>query len=165
MKAYMHKHLQLAELVRDPRNVDLLTMLQGDPRMNISELARRMGMSAPAVRERLAKLEDAHVIQGYRLDLNAAALGWPLQAYIRIRPMPGQLPKIAKLAESMPQVAECYRITGEDCIILRVYLESVETLDQVLDKFLAFGQTTTSLVQSTIVPSRTPPLPSRLPRR
>jgi len=155
----MPKYLQLAELVRDPRNVELLTLLQDDPRMNVSELARRMGMSAPAVRERLARLEDAQVIQGYRLDLNAAALGWPLQAYVRVRPMPGQLPKIAKLAASMPQVAECHRITGEDCFILRVYLESVETLDQVLDKFLALGQTTTSLVQSTIVPPRTPPLP------
>jgi Lrp/AsnC family leucine-responsive transcriptional regulator len=165
MKAYMNKHLHLADLVRDPRNIDLLALLQKDPRMNVSELARRMGMSAPAVRERLARLEDAQVIQGYRLDLNAAALGWPLQAYIRIRPMPGQLPKIARLAASLPQVAECYRITGEDCFIVRVYLESVETLDQVLDKFLAFGQTTTSLIQSTIVPSRTPPLPSSLPRR
>jgi Lrp/AsnC family leucine-responsive transcriptional regulator len=155
----MPKYLQLAELVRDPRNVELLTLLQDDPRMNVSELARRMGMSAPAVRERLARLEDARVIQGYRLDLNAAALGWPLQAYVRVRPMPGQLSKITKLAASMPQVAECHRITGEDCFILRVYLESVETLDQVLDKFLALGQTTTSLVQSTIVPSRTPPLP------
>jgi Lrp/AsnC family leucine-responsive transcriptional regulator len=145
--------------------VELLTLLQEDPRIGVSELARRVGMSAPAVRERLARLEDARVIQGYRLDLNAAALGWPLQAYVRIRPMPGQLPRIAKLAASMPQVAECHRITGEDCFILRVYIESVESLDKVLDRFLAFGQTTTSLIQSTIVPARMPPLPSRAPRK
>ncbi len=159
----MKKGLQSSELVRDRRNVEILTLLQEDPRMGISELARRMGMSAPAIRERLARLEDAHVIQGYRLELNAAALGWPLQAYVRIRPMPGQLPKIARLAASMPQVAECHRITGEDCFILRIYLESVETLDRVLDRFLAFGQTTTSLVQSTIVPPKAPPLPPRVP--
>src|SRR5271165_2236686 len=115
MKAHMANHLRPSELVHDSRNVELLTLLQEDPRMNISELARRMGMSAPAVRERLARLEDARVIRGYRLDLDAAALGWPLQAYVRIRPMPGQLPKIAKLAASMQQVAECHRITGEDC--------------------------------------------------
>lgn len=158
----MANHLQPSDLVRDPRNVELLALLQENPRMNVSELARRVGMSAPAVRERLARLEDAHVIQNYRLELNAAALGWPLQAYVRIRPMPGQLPKVAKLAASMPQVAECHRITGEDCFILRIYLESVETLDHVLDKFLVYGQTTTSLVQSTVVAPRTPPLPPKV---
>ncbi len=163
MKAFMKNNLQASELVSDPRNAEILALLQEDPRMGISELARRVGMSAPAIRERLARLEDARVIQGYRLDLNAAALGWPLQAYVRIRPMPGQLPKITKLAASMPQVAECHRITGEDCLILRIYLESVETLDRVLDRFLVFGQTTTSLIQSTIVPPKAPPLPPRVP--
>lgn len=73
--------------------------------------------------------------------------------------MPGQLSKIAELAASLPQVAECHRITGEDCFILKVYLASIESMDNVLDRFLVFGQTTTSIVQSSPVPLREPPLP------
>lgn len=151
----------MTNLLADPRNIELLRLLQEDPRANIAELARRIGMSAPSVRERLTRLEEAGVIRGYRLDLDPGALGWPITAYVRIRPMPGQLAKIAELATSIPQVAECHRITGEDCFILKVYLATIESMDGILDRFLAFGQTTTSLVQSSPVPLRQPPLPDR----
>ena len=159
MKAKLPIRLSHPDAVRDARDAQLLRLLQADARSSVSALARRMGMSAPAVRERMARLEDAGVIRGYRLDVDAAALGWPIQAYVRIRPMPGKLSKLAELATAMPQVAECHRITGEDCLILRIYVRSLATLDEVLDRFLAFGQTTTSLIQSTIVPRRSPPLP------
>ncbi len=127
--------------------------------MGVTELARRVGMSGPAVKERLTRLEEAGVIRGYRLELDPRALGWPITAYVRVRPMPGQLNKIAELAASIPQVCECHRVTGEDCFVLKVYLASIETLDSVLDRFLAFGQTTTSIVQSSPVVGRSPPLP------
>jgi Lrp/AsnC family leucine-responsive transcriptional regulator len=152
-------NLQFDELLLDARNVELLRLLDGDPRASVSELARRIGMSAPAVKERLTRLEEAGVILGYRLDLSAKALGWPITAFIRVRPMAGQLPRIIELAESIPQVVECHRITGEDCFILKVHLDALENMDQILDRFLAYGQTTTSIVQSTPVPLRTPPLP------
>lgn len=148
-----------AKLLSDPLNVELLRRLVADPRVTTSEVARSIGMSAPAVRERVQRLEEAGVIRGYRLDLDPGALGWPITAYVRIRPMPGQLAKIAELAASIPQVAECHRITGEDCFILKVYLATIESMDGILDRFLAFGQTTTSLVQSSPVPLRQPPLP------
>jgi Lrp/AsnC family transcriptional regulator, leucine-responsive regulatory protein len=151
----------MTSLLADARNIELIRLLQEDPRANIAELARRIGMSAPSVRERLTRLEEAGVIRGYRLDLDPGALGWPITAYVRIRPMPGQLAKIAELATSIPQVAECHRITGEDCFILKVYLASIESMDGILDRFLTFGQTTTSLVQSSPVPLRQPPLPDR----
>lgn len=150
-----------AKLLSDPLNVELLRRLVADPRVTTSEVARSIGMSAPAVRERVQRLEEAGVIRGYRLDLDPGALGWPITAYVRIRPMPGQLAKIAELAASIPQVAECHRITGEDCFILKVYLATIESMDGILDRFLAFGQTTTSLVQSSPVPLRQPPLPDR----
>lgn len=153
--------MQVSNLLLDARNVELIRLLQDDPRAGISEVARRIGMSAPAVKERLTRLEEAGIIRGYKLELDPKALGWPITAFVRIRPMPGQLPRIAELAASMPQVAECHRITGEDCFILKVYLRSLESLDQVLDRFLAFGQTMTSIVQSTPVPLRAPPLPNR----
>lgn len=152
-------NLQFDELLLDARNVELLRLLDGDPRASVSELARRIGMSAPAVKERLTRLEEAGVILGYRLGLSAKALGWPITAFIRVRPMAGQLPRIIELAESIPQVVECHRITGEDCFILKVHLDALENMDQILDRFLAYGQTTTSIVQSTPVPLRTPPLP------
>jgi len=148
--------------LRDARNLELIRLLQQDPRASISELARRITMSAPAVKERLTRLEEAGVIRGYTLDLDPGALGWPITAYVRIRPMPGQLTKIAELAASIPQVAECHRISGEDCFILKVYLASIESMDGILDRFLTYGQTTTSLVQSTPVPLRQPPLPENV---
>lgn len=151
--------LRLPEILRDSRNVRLLRLLRDDPRIGISELARQIGMSAPAVRERVQRLEDAGIIQGYRLDISPQALGYPLAAFVRIRPMPGKLAKIAELAQRLPQVAECHRVTGEDCFILKIYLEELGKLDAILDQFLAYGQTTTSLVQSTIVEPRTLPLP------
>jgi len=151
--------LQISDLLRDARNIRILDLLAGDPRMSISELARSVGMSAPATRERIQRLEEAGVIQGYRLDLDPAALGYPIAAFIRVRPMPGKLPKIAELAASLPQVIECHRITGEDCFILKVRLDSLDNLDFILDQFLTYGQTTTSIVQSTPVPPRNLPLP------
>jgi len=153
-------YLQASELLRDRRNVELLTLLRDDPRLNISELARRVGMSAPAVRERVARLEDAGVIRGYRLDIDPVALGYPVSAFVRVRPSPGQLPKIAELARSLPQVVECHRVTGEDCFVLKIFLPSIEELDRVLDQFLVYGQTTTSIIQSTPVQPRSAPLPA-----
>jgi Lrp/AsnC family leucine-responsive transcriptional regulator len=76
-----------------------------------------------------------------------------------VRPAPGQLSKVAELAQRMPQVVECHRVTGEDCFVMKVHFEAIDQLDRVLDQFLAHGQTTTSLVQSTPVPPRLLPLP------
>jgi Lrp/AsnC family leucine-responsive transcriptional regulator len=151
--------LQFHELLQDRRNVELLGLLKDDPRLSTSELARRVGMSAPAVRERILRLEEAGVIRGYRLELDPAALGYPVAAFVRVRPAPGQLPKVAELARSMPDVVECHRVTGEDCFVLKVHLRSIDDLDHVLDKLLAYGQTTTSIIQSTPVPLRSLPLP------
>jgi Lrp/AsnC family transcriptional regulator, leucine-responsive regulatory protein len=152
-------NLRSTTMLTDARNVELLKLLSGDPRMTISALARRVGMSAPAVRERLRRLSEVELIRGYRMDIDPRALGFPLTAFVRIRPLPGKLPKIIELAQRTPQVTECHRVTGEDCFILRIHFASLEGLDQLLDQFLAFGQTTTSLVQSTPVPARSLPLP------
>lgn len=154
------KRLQISQLLLDVRNVQILALLQEDPRRSVSELARRVGMSAPAIRERIQRMEETGVIRGCRLEIDPAALGYPIAAFIRVRPMPGKLPKIAELAASLPQVTECHRITGEDCFILKVRLDSLDNLDGILDQFLAYGQTTTSIVQSTPVAPRHLPLPS-----
>ncbi len=156
------KHLFTYTGVReelDAVNLRVLEELQQDPRLTMSELGRRVGMSSPAVTERVRRLEETGVIQGYRLELNPAALGLPIAAYVRIRPNVGQLPKIADLAQQIPEVVECHRVTGEDCFMLKVHIPAIDQLDRLLDSFLFYGSTTTTIIQSTIVPLRPPPLP------
>ncbi|GAA1695410.1 Lrp/AsnC family transcriptional regulator [Fodinicola feengrottensis] len=145
----------------DEVNVRLLTELQADPRQSMSELARRVGMSAPAVTERVGRLEAAGVIRGYRVDIDPAAIGLPVSAWVRVRPGPGpgQLGRIADMAARTPQITECYRITGEDCFLLRVYVPAVEDLENVLDRILPYGTTTSAVLVSTPVPVRPLPLP------
>lgn len=139
-------------------NRRLLQELHGDPRITMSALARRVGMSAPAVTERVQRMERAGVITGYRMDVDPAALGLPVTAFARIRPAAGQLPKIAELAAELPQVTECHRITGEDCFLIKVHAPAIEDLEAVLDRFLLFGQTITSIVVSSPVPPRALPV-------
>ncbi len=141
----------------DDVNCRLLGELNADPRVTMSALARRVGMSAPAVTERVQRLERAGVITGYRTEVDPVALGLPVTAFARIRPTSGQLSKIAELAQALPMVTECHRITGEDCFLVKVHAPGVEQLEAVLDRFLLYGQTVTSIVVSTPVPPR--PLP------
>jgi Lrp/AsnC family transcriptional regulator, leucine-responsive regulatory protein len=147
-----------AATLLDDVNRRLLHELHGDPRITMSALARLVGMSAPAVTERVQRMERAGVITGYRMDVDPAALGLPVTAFARIRPAAGQLPKIAELATALPQVTECHRITGEDCFLIKVHAPAIEDLEAVLDKFLLFGQTITSIVVSSPVPPRALPV-------
>ena len=151
--------LQLAKPLMDAKNVALLRLLRDDPRASVSELAREIKMSAPAVRERLERLKEAGILRGSRLEIDPAALGYPVAVFIRVRPMPRQLSKIVALAKRTPEVVECHRITGEDCFILKAHVEALDRLDALLERFLAFGQTTTSLIQSSPVPPRNLPQP------
>jgi Lrp/AsnC family leucine-responsive transcriptional regulator len=141
------------ELV-DETNGKLLMELQRDARLSLAELGRRVGLSPPAVAERLQRLEEAEVITGYRAEIDPRALGYTLAAVIRIRPNARQLPKVAQLARDTPEVVECHRITGDDCYFMKLHVRSVEHLEEVLDRFVIYGQTTTSIVQSSPVPRR-----------
>lgn len=125
----------------------------------MSALARLVGMSSPAVTERVQRLERAGVIRGYRLDVDPAALGLPVAAWVRVRPEPRQLAKIADLAAGLPNVSECHRITGEDCFLIKLHAATIESLTQTLDKILLYGQTVTSIVHSSPVPPRALPVP------
>ena len=143
----------------DEVNIQLLRELERDPRVTMAELGRRVGMSSPAVAERVRRMEESGIIQGYTVVINPVPLGLPIAAYIRIRPHAGQLAQIAELARSIPEVVECHRITGEDCFLLKVHIPAMDQLDRILDCFLIYGQTTTSIIQSSPVPPRQPPLP------
>ncbi|HET6748597.1 MAG TPA: Lrp/AsnC family transcriptional regulator [Actinomycetes bacterium] len=142
----------------DAVNRRLLRELQADARLSLAELGRRVGLSAPAVGERLQRLQEAGVVRGYRAELDPAALGLPLGVIIRVRPAAGELPKVAELARQTPEVVECHRITGEDCFFMKLQVRDVAHLEEVIDRFLLFGQTTTSIVQSSPVAARGLPL-------
>ncbi|HKN93797.1 MAG TPA: Lrp/AsnC family transcriptional regulator [Thermoleophilaceae bacterium] len=138
----------------DTTDLKLLHELQADARVSLAELGRRVGMSAPAVAERMRRLEDAGVIRGYHADIDPRSLGLDLGAVLRVRPHARQIPKVAQIARDTPEVVECERITGDDCFFMRLHVRDVEHLEEVLDRFTPFGQTTTSIVQSAPVPAR-----------
>jgi Lrp/AsnC family leucine-responsive transcriptional regulator len=138
----------------DDTNLRLLDELQADARLSLAELSRRVGLSSPAVAERLQRLEQEQVILGYHARLNPRKLGMNLTAVIRVRPAGRQLHRVGELAKKTPEVVDCRRITGDDCYVITAHVRSVEHLEEVIDRFAAHGQTTTSIVQSAPVDSR-----------
>jgi Lrp/AsnC family leucine-responsive transcriptional regulator len=138
----------------DPTNRRLLAALQQDARMSLAELGRQVGLSSPAVAERIKRLEAAGVIRGYHADIDPRPLGYTLGITLRIRPAPRQLATVAKLAQDTPEVIECQRITGDDCYLMTAYVRDVGHMETIIDSFAAYGQTTTSVMQSSPVPRR-----------
>jgi Lrp/AsnC family leucine-responsive transcriptional regulator len=136
----------------------ILGELSADGRLPIAELGRRVSLSSPAVAARVQRLEREQVITGYRAEIDPRALGYQLTAIVRIRPAPGKLPRIAELAAEIPQIGECHRITGEDCFYLTLHLRSIDELSGLLDRFLVYGQTTTSIVNGSPIARRDPPI-------
>jgi Lrp/AsnC family leucine-responsive transcriptional regulator len=143
-----------AVVVLDETDRRLLIELQPDARLSLAELGRRVGLSAPAVAERVRRLTEEGVIRGFRTDVDPRALGYALSAIVRVRPAPRQLQKVAELARATAEVVECHRITGEDCFFLKAHVRDVEHLEDVIDRFTVFGQTTTSVMQTSPVPLR-----------
>jgi Lrp/AsnC family transcriptional regulator, leucine-responsive regulatory protein len=144
--------------ILDPTNVTLLAELQDDARLTLAELGRRVGLSSPAVAERLQRMQDTGVITGYRATVNPRAVGYALGAILRIRPAPRQIAKVAEIARRTPEVVECHRITGDDCFFMKLYVRDVEHLEETIDAFTPYGQTTTSIMQSSPVQARGVPL-------
>lgn len=142
----------------DSTDRKIIGELATDGRVSLAELGRRVNLSSPAVAERVQRLERAGVITGYRAEIDPRALGYQLTAIVRIKPAPGQLPRIPELAVETPEVSECHRITGEDCFFLKVHLRAIDELGPLLDRFLAYGETTTSLINASPIPRRDPPL-------
>ena len=141
----------------DDINRRLLQELQADARLTMAELGRRVSLSAPAVADRVARLERAGVITGYQARIDPKQLGYPIAVVVRMRPASGQLHKIPEVAAEITEIVECRRITGEDCYVIDLHLRSMDDLEDILDRFVAYGQTTTSIVHSSPVPRR--PLP------
>ena len=135
----------------------ILDVLLTDSRISLKQLAEQVGLSSPSVSERLRRLEERGVIRQYTVDLDPAALGYPLQAIVRVRPMPGKLHLVQKLIEDIPQISECGKVTGEDCFIARLYVQSIDQLDQILDRVADHAETNTAIVKAQPVRRRAPP--------
>lgn len=142
----------------DSTDRKIIGELTRDGRVSLAELGRRVNLSSPAVAERVRRLERAGVVTGYRAEIDPRTLGFQLTAIVRVKPSPGQLTKIPELAAEIPEVSECHRITGEDCFYIKVYLRSIDELSDLLDRFLVYGETTTSLINASPIPRRDPPL-------
>lgn len=146
----------------DQLDAKILRALTADARTSMAELARAVGLSAPSVSERVRRLEEAGVIQGYRAEVDPRALGLALSAYLRIRPIPGQLRKVASVLDSLEAVVECDRVIGEDCFIAKAHVRSVEELEKLIDQVMPYAMTNTSIIQSSPVKRRLPPMPNGL---
>ena len=149
---------QAYESTVDAADRRLIAELQVDGRVSLAELGRRIGLSAPAVADRLKRLERSGVVTGYGADVDPRALGYTLGAIMRIRPTARLIPKVAELARETPEVVECHRITGEDCFFMKLHVRDVGHLEEVIDRFILYGQTTTSIIQSSPVARRGPSL-------
>jgi Lrp/AsnC family leucine-responsive transcriptional regulator len=136
------------DVTLDKKDCLILQALQKDARQSLSALGKRIGLSQPAISERVRKLEEAGVINSYGAHLDPRALGLRLQAIIRLRTTHAHIQRCIELFESLPEVVEAFRVTGEDCFILRCLIAEPEDLERVVDSLAAYGSVATSLVLS-----------------
>ncbi len=140
------------ERLLDETGWHILEALQENARLSFSELGQRVGLSSPAVAERVRRMEDAGIITGYRAEVNTAKIGYPITAIIRISNSPGErCTRLTSSTQEIPEVLECYRVTGSDSLIMKVMASSVEHLESLIDRLSEHGQLTTSIVLSTVL--------------
>lgn len=137
----------------------LLRELQDDARLSFSALGRRVGMSTPAVAERVRRLEDAGAIVGYQATVDRARLGRPLGAFLRLTTSATSYQRVIALCGTLDAVIECHHITGEDCFLIRLAVTSVAELEDVIARFRRFGTAQTSVVLSSPVTGKSASAP------
>jgi Lrp/AsnC family leucine-responsive transcriptional regulator len=143
------------ERLLDETGWHILQALQENARLSFSELGQRVGLSSPAVAERVRRMEDAGIITGYRAEINTAKIGYPITAIIRMSTLPGErCTRFTASVEEIPEVLECYRVTGGDALVMKIMASSVVHLEAIIDRLSAHGQLTTSIVLSTPVSRR-----------
>jgi Transcriptional regulators len=129
----------------------ILKELNENARLSFSELGRRVGLSVPAVTERVRRMEDVGVIKGYRVELDPAKIGFPITAFMRLSMVGDVYARLTSLVKDIPEVVECHRVTGGDSFILKVHVSSVEHLEELIDRFTPVASTVTTVVLSTLV--------------
>lgn len=155
---FMQNDLKNENPVLDGIDRRLVEMLTANARTTTADLARQVGMSAPSVADRLRRLEESGVIRAYTLDVDPVALGYTLEAIVRIRPLPGQLRRVEGLIQEIPEFVACDKVTGDDCFFARMVLRSISHLDGILERVTEFAETNTAIVKAHTVRGRLPPL-------
>ena len=135
----------------------ILEALLRDSRMSLKELGHQVGLSSPSISERLRRLQERGVIRAFTVEIDPQALGYQLQAIVRIRPLPGKLHIIRKLIEEIPEFCECDKVTGDDCFVARLFARSIEQLDEIVDRIANEAETNTAIVKSQPIRRRPPP--------
>jgi Lrp/AsnC family transcriptional regulator, leucine-responsive regulatory protein len=161
---FYQKEIDLKRLRTELSRIDrldcrILTVLAADARITLADLARKVGLSAPSVAERMKRLEENGVIRGYAVQIDPAALGLPLAALIRVQPMPGQLAKLTALLSRLEAIVECDRVTGDDCFVAKAHVASVRELEALIDRIIPLGTTNTAIIQSSPIERRLPCIP------
>ncbi|TFF09729.1 Lrp/AsnC family transcriptional regulator [Pseudomonas sp. BCA14] len=134
----------------DPIDSALIVALHQNARTSIRALARQVGLSAPGCSERMKRLEQAGIIVGFSVELGAEALGYALQALVRVKPLPGKFQEVEQLLADMTECVVCYKITGEDSFVCHLYTDSVGHLDLTLQKVTPLADTNTSIIKTVV---------------
>ncbi len=143
------------EKLLDETGWQLLQELQRNARLSYSELGQRIGLSSPAVADRMRRMEEAGIIAGYHAEVNSAKVGLPVAAIIRLGGLAGQSCKrVAAFASTIPEVTECYRVTGADSVVIKVIAASVDHLERIIDQLAAHSSPITSIVLSRALQRR-----------
>ncbi|WP_363225240.1 Lrp/AsnC family transcriptional regulator [Sneathiella sp.] len=151
-----YKIAVVSENAIDETDRHILMHLRTNGRLSMSELAKLVGMSAPSVKDRVRRLEDRGIIRKFTVDIDTKALGYSLEAIVRIKPRPGNLHRVEKMIIDEPRFTSCDKVTGDDCFISRLALKSIDELDKLLDPFHEKAETNTSIVKSSPVRNRPP---------
>ena len=136
----------------------IIEILSQRARISLKQLAGAVGLAPPTVAERVKRLEERSYILGYSAILDQRRLGYPLQALVRINPVPGSLHEVQRMIQDTPEFVECDRVTGEDCFVGRLYIRTIEELDSILDRFHESARTNTAIIKGQPVKRRLPPL-------
>ena len=137
------------EKLLDETGWQLLQELQQNARLSYSELGQRVGLSSPAVADRMRRMEEAGIIAGYHAEVNLDKVGLPITAIIRLGSIPGQsCTRVAALVSDIPEVLECYRVTGSDTVVIKAVATSVDHLERIIDQLSLHGVPATSIVLS-----------------
>ncbi len=138
----------------DPTDIAMIEILQGDGRISVSELGRKVGLSQPATSERLKRLEERGIISGYRAVVDPASVGLGMMAIIRLRTTHEHIKTCLRQFSEMPEVIEVLRLTGEDCFHLKVIVPSPAELEGIVDAVARYGSVNTAIVLRSEPPKR-----------
>jgi Lrp/AsnC family transcriptional regulator, leucine-responsive regulatory protein len=136
----------------DDIDCEILAELQANARTAFAELGRRVGLSTPAVIERVRRLEEHHIILGYRAMVDPARVGLPVRAFVKVTIAGDKLAKFAALVKTLPEVLECHRVTGAESFMVQVAVRDVRHMEEVIDAMMPYVATNTSMILASPVP-------------